>query len=87
MAGVGGHYVLHPFYDWFYLLFEGELGINMRKDMLESDQGTTLKVICGRHSRHFFCLGHLLVSLSGDEVSFQVGHWAKGRSQKELDTL
>jgi hypothetical protein len=74
-------------YRSFYALFESEFNVKLTDYILESDQGPALKSVGAEHPKHLFCLRHVLVSLKGDCVTFQVGNLLKCRSQKELDTL
>jgi hypothetical protein len=51
-------------YDHFYTTFRNELGIDLTRYALLSDQGAALKAIGRRHPLHLFCLRHLLQALN-----------------------
>jgi hypothetical protein len=46
-------------YDHFYTTFRDELGIDLTRYVLLSDQGAALKTIGRRHPLHLFCLRRL----------------------------
>jgi hypothetical protein len=75
-------------YDTFYTAFDS-LNIDLRIYILESDQGSALKAVGTRHTRHLFCLRHVLKSLENKCGRFAslVGNLIRARSRKELDVL
>jgi hypothetical protein len=46
-------------YDLLYMAFDS-LGVNIRRYILESDQGPALRRVGQRRPRHRFCLRHVL---------------------------
>jgi hypothetical protein len=74
-------------YDHFYMTFRDELGINLTRCVLLSDQGAALKAIGGRHPLHLFCLGHLLQVLDKYKHGQAIGNIVKACGRKEFEML
>jgi hypothetical protein len=74
-------------YDHFYTTFRDELGINLTRYILLSDQGAALKAIGRRHSLHLFCLRHLLQALNKYKHGQAIGNIVKAPGRKEFEVL
>jgi hypothetical protein len=72
-------------YDHFYTTFRDELGIDLTRNVLLSDQGVALKAIGRRHSLHLFCLSHLLQALNKYKHGQAIGNIVKARGRKEFE--
>jgi hypothetical protein len=73
-----------------YQVFHSEFHIRLANHILESDQGSALKVVGERHPRHLFCLRHVLKSLHAKDCSrfaSLVGNLIRARSETELNLL
>jgi hypothetical protein len=82
-----GHQESIDLYDHFYTTFRDELGINLTRCVLLSDQGAALKVIERRHPLHLFCLGHSLQALNKYKHGQAIGNIVKARGRKEFEVL
>jgi hypothetical protein len=74
-------------YDYFYTTFRNELGIDLTRYILLSDQGAALKVIGRRHLLHLFCLRHLLQALNKYKHGQAIGNIVKAHGRKEFEVL
>jgi hypothetical protein len=74
-------------YDHFYMTVRDELGIDLTRYALLSDQGAALKAIGRRHPLHLFCLRHLLQALNKYRHGQAIGKIVKAHGRKEFEVL
>jgi hypothetical protein len=73
--------------DHFCTTFRDELGIDLARYILLSEQGTALKAIGKTHLLHLFCLSHLLQALNKYKHGQAIGNIVKARGRKEFEVL
>jgi hypothetical protein len=74
-------------YDHFHTTFRDELGIDLIRYVLLSDQGAALKAIGRRHPLHLFCLRHFPQALNKYKHGQAIGNIVKARGRKEFEVL
>ena len=74
-------------YQTFVDKFLTDRGIDLKKFIVESDQGSALRAICDEFKEHIACLRHFLVSLKTSPFSYQVGQLAACKCKKDLCKL
>ena len=74
-------------YQNFVDKFQTEYHINLKKFIVESDQGSALRAICDEFKEHIACLLHFLVSLRTLPFSYQVGQLVTCKCTKDLSVL
>ena len=74
-------------YEKFITQFKDLFSIDLKRYIVESDQGSALKSVCDDFKAHIACLRHFLVSLKSKPFSYQVGQIIKCKCKKDSKKL
>jgi hypothetical protein len=74
-------------YDLFHKIFRSEVGIDITRYVLLSDQGASIKAIGGRHPLPRSCPRHLLQRLNIYQCGQAVRNLVKARGRKRFEVL